>query len=57
MQGNKNVAPSPIRLPEDLKVWLKHRAIDNRRSMNSEVTFRLEDSRRREEAANKGARE
>ncbi|WP_084635686.1 Arc family DNA-binding protein [Comamonas sp. B-9] len=56
MQGNKQRAPSPVRLPEDLKVWLKHRAIDNRRSFNSEITVRLEQSRAAEEAAQqKGA--
>ncbi|WP_404299822.1 Arc family DNA-binding protein [Alicycliphilus denitrificans] len=50
MQGNGKLAPSPIRLPQDLKDWLKHRAIDNRRSFNSEVVARLEESRSREEA-------
>jgi hypothetical protein len=48
MQGNGTLAPSPVRLPPELKDWLKHRAIDNRRSMNSEVVARLEESRRRE---------
>ena len=35
----------PLRIPDDLKVWLKHKAIDNRRSLNAEVRFRLEKSR------------
>lgn len=50
MQGNRKLAPSPIRLPQDLKDWLKHQAIDNRRSFNSEVVARLEDSRSRQES-------
>lgn len=45
MQGNGKLAPSPVRLPQELKDWLKHRAIDNRRSFNSEVIQRLEESR------------
>lgn len=45
MQGNGKVSPSPVRLPQELKDWLKHRAIDNRRSFNSEVLARLEQSR------------
>ena len=45
MQGNGKLAPSPIRLPQDLKDWLKHQAINNRRSFNSEVISRLEESR------------
>ena len=49
MQGNGKLAPSPMRLPQDLKDWLKHKAIDNRRSFNSEVLTRLEDSRRAEQ--------
>jgi hypothetical protein len=50
MQGNGKLAPSPIRLPQDLKDWLKHQAINNRRSLNSEVVARLEDSRNRQES-------
>lgn len=50
MQGKKTLAPSPVRLPEDLKQWLKHKAVDNFRSMNSEIIARLEQSRKAEEA-------
>lgn len=50
MQGNKTRAPSPVRLPEELKQWLKHKAIDNFRSLNSEIVARLEQSRKTEEA-------
>ncbi|MGE8318344.1 MAG: Arc family DNA-binding protein [Comamonas sp.] len=45
MKGNKQRAPSPVRIPEDLKQWLKHRAVDNFRSLNSEIVARLEASR------------
>lgn len=50
MQGFGKIAPSPVRLPQELKDWLKHKAIDNRRSFNSEVWARLEQSRKAEEA-------
>lgn len=50
MEGNKTRAPSPVRLPEDLKQWLKHKAVDNFRSLNSEIIARLEQSRKLEEA-------
>lgn len=49
MQGNAKLAPSPVRLPLELKNWLKHKAIDNGRSYNAEITVRLQESRRREE--------
>lgn len=48
MQGNGKLAPSPVRMPQDLKDWLKHQAVDNRRSLNSEVVKRLEESRVRQ---------
>lgn len=50
MQGNKQRIPSPVRIPDDLKLWLKHKAVDNHRSLNSEIIFRLEQSRQAEEA-------
>lgn len=34
-----------LRLPDELKAWLQHEAIDNRRSLNSEILVRLEQSR------------
>jgi len=48
MKGNAKLIPSPIRMPQSLKDWLKHQAIDNRRSLNSEILARLEESQRRE---------
>ena len=38
-------------MPDELKVWLKHQAVDNRRSFNSEVVIRLEQSRFQQEAS------
>lgn len=46
---NKQPPPTPVRLPGDLRIWLKHKAIDNGRSLNLEITERLEESRVREE--------
>lgn len=36
------ITPFGLRLPEDLKSWLEVRARENRRSMNSEITFLLD---------------
>lgn len=33
-----------LRLPQELKAWLQHQAIDNRRSLNGEIVLRLEQS-------------
>lgn len=49
MKGIGLLAPSPVRLPTDLKDWLKHQAIDNRRSFNSEVIARLERTRQQDQ--------
>lgn len=48
MKGTSQLTPSPVRLPEDLKAWLKIKAAENFRSMNSEVIARLEQSRKEE---------
>lgn len=45
----KTKKPLGVRLPDELKQWLKHRAVDNRRSLNSEILVRLEESKRNEE--------
>lgn len=42
-----------VRVPEDLKTWLKHQAIDNRRTLNSEVLVRLERARDQQESKQK----
>jgi hypothetical protein len=51
MTVGRNSPALMVRLPDELKRWLKHQAIDNRRSTNSEVVVRLEESRARQGAA------
>jgi Arc-like DNA binding dprotein len=45
MKDARNLQAFAIRIPEDLRLWLKHQAVDNYRSLNSEVVIRLEQSR------------
>jgi hypothetical protein len=52
MKASRKTPSSPIRMPTELKAWLKHRAIDNGRSLNSEVLARLQQSRVQEETEN-----
>ncbi|MGY8624342.1 Arc family DNA-binding protein [Chromobacterium violaceum] len=49
MKDARQVSQTPVRLPEEIKAWLKHKAIDNHRSLNGEILARLEESRKREE--------
>ena len=42
---HKQIPPTPVRLPTDLRLWLKHQAVDNSRSLNQEITYRLAKSR------------
>ena len=44
----QKVAPLPLRLPAELKTWLREQALSNRRSMTSEVIKRIEESRARQ---------
>jgi hypothetical protein len=46
--GAVRSSPTGLRLPEDLWLYLKHQAVENRRSLNSELVVRLEQSRRQE---------
>lgn len=48
MKNARTVPPLVVRLPDELKSWLKHQAIDNRRSLTSEIQIRLEQSRSQE---------
>ena len=41
---------TPVALDAELKDWLKHQAIDNRRTLSGEIAYRLEQSRKTEEA-------
>lgn len=49
----QELPPTSIRLPDSLKSWLKHRAVDNYRSLTSEIIARLEESKKREEESEK----
>lgn len=37
----REIAPFGLRIPTELKEWLRNRAYDNRRSLNSEIEHRL----------------
>ncbi|WP_366937152.1 Arc family DNA-binding protein [uncultured Aquabacterium sp.] len=50
----KPIPPVGIRLPEDLKAWLKSAAMNNRRSVNAHVLFLIEQARAQEQ---KGAQQ
>lgn len=44
--GTGRGAPQVVlRLPQELKDWLSHRAIDNRRSVNGELLYLLEQAK------------
>lgn len=45
------VNATPVRIPVELRDWLKHEAIDNRRTLGNEIVFRLQESRERQLAA------
>lgn len=55
MKNARQAPQTGLRLPQELKDWLAHRAIDNHRSMNGEIVARLEDSKRREEPTERTA--
>jgi hypothetical protein len=46
----KKVGPTPIRISEETKDWLKARARENYRTLSSEIASRLEASIRMEKA-------
>lgn len=48
MKDARKIPTLQVRLPEDLKIWLKHQSVDNRRSLNAEIVTRLEESRNKE---------
>lgn len=49
MKDRHQLAPSPVRLPPDLKRWLQHQAVDAGWSLNKEILARLEQSRQAQE--------
>ena len=50
MRSPEPIKPTPVRIPDDLRIWLKHQSVDNRRSMTAEIVHRLEQSRKQQEA-------
>ncbi|WP_323953694.1 Arc family DNA-binding protein [Aeromonas caviae] len=40
---SKQSPTTTIRLPEELRYWIGHRAVDNCRSVNSEITMLLKE--------------
>lgn len=44
MTTGRVLPTTQLRLPQELKAWLQHQAIDNRRSLNGEIVLRLEQS-------------
>lgn len=49
-QEIRAIPKTPVPIQSDLKAWLKHQAIDNGRTLQQEIVFRLEESRKGEEA-------
>ena len=45
MKDARTAPAIQLRLPTELKNWLKHQAIDNHRSLNGEVLARIEQTR------------
>jgi hypothetical protein len=45
---HQQAAPYPLRLPPDVLLKLKEKAASNRRSLNNELTLRLEQSLKQE---------
>lgn len=50
MKDARQITQTPVRLPADLKRWLQHEAIDNHRSLNGEIVYRLEQLRAQQKA-------
>ena len=41
----KQQRPISLRIPEELRKWLKHQAVENDRSLNAEILARLADQK------------
>lgn len=48
----EKVKNTSLRLPNEIRKWLGHRAVDNGRSVNSEITMLLKEVMKKEEADN-----
>jgi predicted HicB family RNase H-like nuclease len=44
MEGARKISPMQVRLPPELREWLKTEAARNHRSLNSEIVMRLQAS-------------
>jgi predicted HicB family RNase H-like nuclease len=51
MEGARKISPLQVRFPPELKEWLKAQALQNRRSLNSEIVTLLEQVRASVEAS------
>lgn len=49
-----NVKSTSLRLPSEIRKWLGHRAIDNGRSINSEILMIFKEMMKKEELENAG---
>ncbi|MDH1634719.1 hypothetical protein [Aeromonas caviae] len=45
---NGNIPPTSIRIPDEIKFWLGHRAVDNKSSMTKEILDILRKEKDRE---------
>jgi len=41
-EKTEQAKPVSLRLPEDLRKWLKHQAVENDRSLNAEIVASLQ---------------
>lgn len=49
MPETKPLPQFVIRMPRDLKAWLTAKAVENKRSLNSELVYRLQESSKQEQ--------
>lgn len=47
--GEVKIPVTPVKLAPELKDWLKHMAIDNRRTLSNEIVYRLQESKARQQ--------
>lgn len=48
----KDIVSTTLRVPIELLITLKHKAVDNHRSVNAELLYRLQESVRKEDERN-----
>ena len=48
MENERKIINATLRMPKNLNKYLKHRAVDNFRSLNSEIIARLEESKKQD---------